>query len=223
LSTQLTFLAEALHPVRVHPWIVAVGEGAEAGVIGTNLGLGSPNDDGIQHQLVALEVLPPAQFVALDFSEVGVREALVMLLLHHDDSPGPSPVMGRSGPASVEEELVHGPFDETGELSASLLEILLVSLAPATERSSGPRPLVLGLETLNGMQVHVCQLCLCGSLRPHHKAAGHVIVVLDFDAEHLEALHRHLPARAVRNVPCFVDGLIGRFIFVEAAITGLAH
>jgi hypothetical protein len=111
LVASFTFLADPFHPIRVHPGIVVVGEGAEAGVIGANFGLGSPDDDGIQHQLVALEVLPPAQFVALDLAEIGVGEALMMLLLHHDDSPGPSPVMGRSGPASVEEELVDGPLD----------------------------------------------------------------------------------------------------------------
>jgi hypothetical protein len=82
---------------------------------------------------------------------------------------------------------------------------------------------VLGLETLNGVQVHVCQLWLCGRLRPQHKTAGNVIIVLDVDPENLEALHRHLLTGAVRDVPCFVDGLVGRFIAVEAAITGLAY
>ena len=221
----LPFLAELLASfgsVRLHP---GVGERCKSGgnvLADIGLSLGSPDDDRIHNLLIGFRVLPKPQLVALHFGEVSLCKSMEQLLSHDDHSPGSRPVVSRRCLAPVDEELGHGSLYALGKCSASLVEVLLVGLAPATECSGRPAPLVLGAEALDGLQVHLQQFPLGGRLRPHISAAGDLLIVLELDAEHFKPLHRFPLGREVVDVPCFVDGLV-LFLFLDPPTILSAH
>jgi hypothetical protein len=107
-----------------------------------------------------------------------------------------------------------------GKPSAPLFEILLVSLAFPTNCTSSQAALMLGLEVLDGAEVHPGQFRLGGWLWPHIRPAAYVFIVLDLDAEHFEAVHCYPLVREIVDIPGFVDWLV-RFSSLETARTVL--